>query len=350
MSEESKTREGVILDIKIIVEAIRYYAIIGIGLGILGIIILFQFGGDSSGGIVGGLLSLVILSFAVLSGPIIAAFIGFATAENSLGDVKNRTVNSVIANGIGFAVFGIIVAILLVAGLDIITGSGGGSSTASSGGSSPIGVNKLVTLIVLMIIPNSIVGGGITFFSASESPTRQINSEQAAVKQSVEQASSSSNATQGWQAKISRRQILASTGLGGILAVAGGWYEFLREPAPIDTVDRWWKLYAQGDLEAIRQLYHQSSLELDKPYLDETSEQEFGPDEEISWEINETKIISRDSGDETENYDEVIVQRNYIWDNGADRYENVQEMSLRTEKEDWKIWRITYSRYEGKIK
>jgi hypothetical protein len=349
MSEKPETRKGVVLDIKTIIQTIKYYAIIGIGLGVLAVIILFQLGGDSGVGIVGGILSLVILSFAVLSGPIIAAFVGFATSGNALGDVRTRTINSGIANGIGFAVFGIIVATILFIGLAAISGGGGGTSTTSGGGSS-IEIGKLITLIILMIIPNSIVGGGITFLSAGESPTRQINSEEAAAKQSVEQASSSSNPVQGVREKISRRQIIAGTGAGGILALAGGWYEFIREPTPIDTVDRWWKLYAQGDLEAIRQLYHQSSLELDKPYLDETSEQEFGPDEEISWEINETKIISRDSGDETENYDEVIVQRNYIWDNGADRYENVQEMSLRAEKEEWKIWRITYSRYEGKIK
>jgi hypothetical protein len=162
MLEESRTRGGFILDTRTIIQTIRYYAIIGIGLWVLAIIILSQFGGDSGVGIVGGILSLVILSFAVLSGPIIAAFIGFATAGNALGDLKTRTINSGIANGIGFAVFGIIVVAILFIGLAVI--SDGGSSTASGGGSSSIEIGKLITLILLMIIPNSIVGAGITLF------------------------------------------------------------------------------------------------------------------------------------------------------------------------------------------
>jgi hypothetical protein len=68
---------------KTIIQAIRYYAIIGIGLGVLAVIIL---------------------SFAVLSGPIIAASIGFAVISD------------------------------------------GGSSTASGGGSSSTEIAKLFQL------------------------------------------------------------------------------------------------------------------------------------------------------------------------------------------------------------
>lgn len=334
MSEKPGTREGVVLDIKTIIQAIKYYAIIGIGLGVLAVIILFQFGGGSGVGIVGGILSLVILSFAVLSGPIIAAFIGFATAGNALGDVRTRTINSGIANGIGFAVFGIIVATILFIGLAVISGGGGGTSTTSGGGSS-VEIGKLITLIILMIIPNSIVGGGITFLSAGESPTRQINSEEAAAKQSVEQASSSSNAVQGVREKISRRQIIAGTGAGGILALAGGWYEFIREPTPIDVVDRWWELYEQGDLESIRQLYHSDSPAFsDGGWLADVSEQEFGPDEGVSWEIEQREVIYRDTFD---NYERATVREIYIWDDDEGRSRIETDISLRTEVGAWKI-------------
>ena len=335
MSEKPETRKGVVLDIKTIIQTIKYYAIIGIGLGVLAVIILFQLGGDSGVGIVGGILSLVILSFAVLSGPIIAAFIGFATAGNALGDVRTRTINSGIANGIGFAVFGIIVATILFIGLAAISGGGGGTSTTSGGGSS-IEIGKLITLIILMIIPNSIVGGGITFLSAGESPTRQINSEEAAAKQSVEQASSSSNAVQGVRKKISRRQIIAGTGAGGILALVGGWYEFIREPTPISIVDRWWELYEQGDLESIRQLYHSDSPELIRGVSDlgDVSEQEYGPDEGVSWEIEQREVIYRDTFD---NYERATVREKYIWDDDGNRSRIEEDVSLRTEEGAWKI-------------
>lgn len=165
MLEESATRGGFTLDTRTIIQTIKYYTIIGIGLGFLAIIILFQLAGDSGGGIVGGTLLIVIprvvWSFAVLSGPIIAAFIVLATAGNALGDIKTRMINSGIANGIGIAVLGIIMLATVFIGLDVISG---GSSTASGSGSSSIAIGKLMTIIILMIITNSIVGAGITLF------------------------------------------------------------------------------------------------------------------------------------------------------------------------------------------
>jgi hypothetical protein len=154
------------LDTGVIIQAIKYYTIIGAGLGILGVILLLQLGaGDEGGSIIAGLLSMVVLAFAVLSGPVIAAFIGYATAGAGIGDLRTRAVNSGIANGIGFAIFGIIVATILWAGLALLISGGDGGAASSGGGSSgPIEISKLVTLIILMMIPNSLVGGGITFF------------------------------------------------------------------------------------------------------------------------------------------------------------------------------------------
>lgn len=166
MTGENPT-EGIVLDTSLTIRTIKYYAVIGAGLGLLGIILLLQFGaGEQGGTIVGGLLSVVILAFAVLSGPLIAAFVGYANANSGLGNLRARTVNSGIANGIGFAVFGVIVAVILFSGLAIISsgGSDGGAASSTGGGSGPIETTKLLSLIVLMTIPNSIVGSGITFF------------------------------------------------------------------------------------------------------------------------------------------------------------------------------------------
>lgn len=167
MATERQAGDGVVLDVGGIVQAIKYYALIGAGLGVLGVILLFQFGaGDEGGSIISGLLSLVILAFAVLSGPLIAAFVGYATAGRGIGNIRARAVNSGIANGIGFAVFGIIVSAILWAGIAVLIGGGGDGGTASNAGgsSAPIELTKLVTLVILMMIPNSLVGGGITFF------------------------------------------------------------------------------------------------------------------------------------------------------------------------------------------
>lgn len=166
MEAETQKQEGIILDTNVISQAIKYYAVIGAGLGALGVVLLLQLGaGEEGGALIGGLLSMVVLAFAVLSGPLIAAFVGYATARTGIGDLRSRVVNSGIANGIGFAVFGVIVAIILWTGLAVLIESGGdGGAASGDGGSGPIEITKLVTLIVLMVIPNSLVGGGITFF------------------------------------------------------------------------------------------------------------------------------------------------------------------------------------------
>lgn len=165
MATESQTQQGIVLDTKLIIQAIKYYAIIGSGLGVLGVVLLLQLGaGDGGGTIISGLLSMVVLAFAVLSGPIIAAFIGYATAGTGIGDIRTRAVNSGIANGIGFAIFGIIVAAILWAGLAVVLSGSDGGAASGGGSSGPIEIAKLVTLIILMMIPNSLVGGSITFF------------------------------------------------------------------------------------------------------------------------------------------------------------------------------------------
>jgi hypothetical protein len=168
MDSPERASGGVVLDTSLILRSVRYYAVIGAGLGVLGVVLLMQLGGGEGmgGAIVSGILSMVVLAFAVLSGPIIAAFIGYATAGNGIGSVRARAVNSGIANGVGFAVFGAVVAAILFVGLSVVLGGGDGGASAGggSGGSGPIELGKLVTLIVLMTIPNALVGGSITFF------------------------------------------------------------------------------------------------------------------------------------------------------------------------------------------
>lgn len=168
MATEGQSNSGLVIDTSLIIQAIKYYAVIGMGLGLLGVILLLQFGvGEEGGGLISGILSIVILAFAVLSGPVIAAFIGYATSGTGIGSLRARAANSSIANGIGFAVFGIVVVSILFAGLAVLVNGGGGEAAAGGGGegsSGPLEIAELITLIVLMMIPNAAVGGGITFF------------------------------------------------------------------------------------------------------------------------------------------------------------------------------------------
>lgn len=186
MAAENQSGGGIVLDTSLILRTIRYYAIIGAGLGFLGVVLMLVFSGsdDLTFAILSGLLSIFILMFAVLCGPLIAAFVGHATARDGIGGRRARAVNSGIANGIGFAIFGIVVAILLWLGIDVLlasggTGGGGGTSATATatptvtsgsdggnggGSSSLLPIADLVTLIMLMSISNALVGGAITFF------------------------------------------------------------------------------------------------------------------------------------------------------------------------------------------
>ena len=44
MATETQGREGIVLDTESILQAIKYYAIIGAGLGVLGVVLLLQLG------------------------------------------------------------------------------------------------------------------------------------------------------------------------------------------------------------------------------------------------------------------------------------------------------------------
>lgn len=182
MATTTEPSDGIVLDSELIVRTVKYYGIIGAGLGLLGIVFLSQFLGGSDGGgtIVGGILTIVVLAFAFLSGPLVAALIGFTTPAGE-DRLKQRAINSGIANGVGFAVYGTIVFILLALGMALFLSGGGGAETgaASSGGggggdsSTPMGVIDFISILVVMAIPNALVGGGITYFLGNQ-PSQRV--------------------------------------------------------------------------------------------------------------------------------------------------------------------------------
>lgn len=236
---KTQPSKGIVLDASLILRSVKYYAVIGAGLGLLGVILLLQLGGGESvgGAIISGILSIIILSFSVLSGPIIAAFVGYAAAGNGIGGIKQRSVNSGIANGIGFVVFGVIVAVILWIGLALVIGGGGdGAATSeSSGGAGPIELGKLVTLIILMAIPNSLVGGAITFFSKHkvkshhDSHSSDAGSTPSTGKAYVAETDDAIPDKDNDESKdeaetmFSRRAIVALLGVGGAIG-GSSWY------------------------------------------------------------------------------------------------------------------------------
>jgi len=146
---------------EIVFEVTQYYAAIGAGFGILGITLISQLGGGGlTGEIIGSILSLIVISYALLSGPIIASFAGYLVDKRSTSEPRTKIRDSIIANGTGYIAFGIIVGILLAVGVSVVLN--GGSGATSTGGGSSVGFGQILKLIILMMVPTALVGGGVT--------------------------------------------------------------------------------------------------------------------------------------------------------------------------------------------
>lgn len=207
MSQENST-----INTGLIYKSAQYYAIIGAGIGILGIVLLNQLGGGGGigGSIISGLLSFVVLSYAVLSGPIIAAFVGYIANQEVKGESRTRIINSAVANGVGYVVFGLVVGVLLVAGLSIAFGGGGasaGSGVASGGsggisggggggGGSSLSLSSILTLIALMMVPNALIGGAVTAVSNNTGSTRRVSQESVGSTEDSQQSVESQDTSQ----------------------------------------------------------------------------------------------------------------------------------------------------------
>lgn len=218
----SKTVE-IRINTGILYTSIQYYSIIGIGIGVLGTILLNQLvsGGGISGGIIGSTLSITILSYAVLSGPIIATIIGYITKKEVEGGSRTMIVNSAVANGIGYIVFGLIVCTLLVFGLSLTFGTGGASTAPADGGggSGVVTISNILALVGLIMIPNALVGGAVTAISA-ESPSPANDN---ILNDTSDESETQSNATKSVKVPslgVSRRGIAMAVLL--IIATSGG--------------------------------------------------------------------------------------------------------------------------------
>lgn len=134
-----------------------------------------------------------------------------------------------------------------------------------------------------------------------------------------------------WQSieeRFSRRQILVGGGVVGAIALVGAWYRIIREPTPIDVIKKWWRFYEAGNLDGAREVYHSESPT--QATYEEINKKEFGPGEEVSWTIENRTLSIRGK--------RASVRERYIWEDRTGRYRITDEINLRTEDGEWKIW------------
>lgn len=165
MSSDSQDTGSV--ETALVIQAIKYYVVIGVGAGVLGVILITRFVNDGTDStLAGGILTSVILFYSVLSGPIIAAIVGYILNQEGTAAPRIRAVSSIVANGIGYIVYGVIVTLFIVVGLSAImeTGSTGGVSNGTTGGSTTE-FFEMLGGIMMMMVPTALTGGLITIIS-----------------------------------------------------------------------------------------------------------------------------------------------------------------------------------------
>jgi len=319
MSAES-ANEGFVVDADLIKEISTYYAVIGFGLGVLSFILLSQFaGGVFVGEIIRGVISIVIFLFAFLIGPVIAAFTAtIATTKDSM-PAKSQVINCGIAAGVGFVVFSVILLLLLSISLNLF----------AEGQASGISLGQSLPIIILLTLPNSIVGGGMKYaLLAMGDESNFRNSGEA--KTGTLSLPSVINFSQ--KSLISRRRILFLGGIG----LFGGWYT--TRPMSPEEVARAAYIRYRPDNCAVRELNHPLG---NQPT--DLEDSDCGPSVARNFRINNVVVgeITEITGGVTagEKATTAVVEATQTPDGDIDDIVGFrQTVVMRTDNGLWKVW------------
>lgn len=179
MSESNQATSDIRLTI--IKETVGIFSLVGVGLGLTGGITLSQL--SEGGGILGGVLVLVVLTFAFLIGPLVAVITGMRAGER-----YGQSSQTYFAGGAG-AVGGylsMMVIVLLIVSLAMSTLSGdagGGASATQSASTSGSGLNigEYLVPVVAVAIPTAVTGlGGVFLAGEGQVEEKEVTSSSTA--------------------------------------------------------------------------------------------------------------------------------------------------------------------------
>lgn len=175
----SNREEQRISQLQVDVEQLKYillvFALSGLGIGLTGIAVLMNFGGDGVGGaILSGILSLIVFFVALLIGPVIAIIIGIQLS-NTDSSVAALYPTNFLGSAIGYIVMVMLVSIILVFGMGMVVGNGGGATdgdAGTSGGTVAPETNEslfspmdIVLPLLIFSIPTGLSGLGAVFIT-----------------------------------------------------------------------------------------------------------------------------------------------------------------------------------------
>jgi len=153
----------------VVKETIGIFSLLGVGLGLTGGITISQLAGGG-GGIFGGILVLVVLTFAFLIGPLVAVITGLR-----IGEEHGQSNETYIAGGLG-AVGGylsmmLIVLLILSLAMSTLSGDAGTGTSATQSAStsgSGLDIGEYILPVIAVAIPTAITGSGGVFFAGND--------------------------------------------------------------------------------------------------------------------------------------------------------------------------------------
>lgn len=155
--------------------SIGIFALVGVGLGLVGFVVLTQLAGGNSmsGTIFSGILSIIILVIALFLGPVIAIIVGIQIGN------RNQSVSayltSLIGSAVGYIVMMLIVIAILSVGIGLVSNSGGsgamsgtsGDMSASGGG----GFGQWIVPIIAISMITGLAGTGASYLQIQTNQT-----------------------------------------------------------------------------------------------------------------------------------------------------------------------------------
>lgn len=147
--------------------SIGIFALIGVGLGLVGFVVLTQLAGGNNiaDAIFSGIFSIVILVIALFLGPVIAAIIGIQMGNRNQS--PSVYFASLIGNTTGYIVMMLIVLAILSIGIGLVSNGGGssamGGTSGEVGASGSGGFGQWVFPIIAISVITGLTGTGASY-------------------------------------------------------------------------------------------------------------------------------------------------------------------------------------------
>ena len=155
------------------------FGIVGVGLGLTGVVMLGALGGGAS--LFSGLFALLVIAFALLTGPIVAAVVG---AQPPRDDADTPQYGLVfVGTAVGYLLMMVLVLVILVIGIAVLSAGGGSASgtTGTTGGNGSVNPGQYLLPVLLIAVPTGGVAVATRYWRHRQTATPTDDGSEAAI-------------------------------------------------------------------------------------------------------------------------------------------------------------------------